>query len=305
MNTINIAASVVICTRNRGKSAAETIESVLSNDFVDFEVILIDQSTNDDTECAVNHFKENPQFRYIRSSTVGLGYARNIGLLAARSPFVVFTDDDCTVPPNWIAEMISGFSVSPEVALVFSNVEPAPYDHFNGFTPFYKRYNSRLAKTIRDKVHVGGIGASMAVRRSTILEIGGFDELLAAGSALQAADDVDITIRVLIHKFWVYETNKVAVVHYGFRTNQELQQLTSRDWFGIGALYAKLIMCSYFSVLPDMAYHILLRGLWDPFSKIFRLQAPRGLKRLLFFYRGFTQGLKTPIDRQHITYKVS
>src|SRR5690606_12453731 len=97
--------SVVICTRNRGDSLVGTVQSILDNPHPSFEIIVVDQSTNDDTLTALQPFQADPRVCYIRSNTVGTGKARNIGLFAARGDIVAYTDDYCFVPKNWIQDL--------------------------------------------------------------------------------------------------------------------------------------------------------------------------------------------------------
>src|SRR5690349_12569414 len=100
--SIQPAISVVICTRNRGDSIAATLDTIVTNTHSNFEVIVVDQSTNQDTFNAIRRFQSVECFQYIQSDTQGVSRARNIGLARARGDIVVFTDDDCTVPENWL-----------------------------------------------------------------------------------------------------------------------------------------------------------------------------------------------------------
>jgi glycosyltransferase involved in cell wall biosynthesis len=303
MTVTALNVSVVICTRNRGDSIVPTLETVLTNTYPDFEVIVIDQSTNQDTEEAISPFLIDPRLQYIRSTTCGAGRARNIGMSYAKGEIVAFTDDDCTVPMNWLDVITRVFETYSQVNMLFCNVDPAPHNASVGFIPAYHRQDSQLVRTMWEKCHARGIGASMAVRREPILAIGGFDESLGPGTPFSACEEGDLAVRVLLNAGWVYETDQTAVVHYGFRTWQEGKELTRRDWFGIGAAYAKPIKCGHWSVATVLLYEGLVMGLWNPVSKIFQFKKPQGFKRFLYLWSGFIQGLKTPVDRQHIMYK--
>src|SRR5687768_11128779 len=72
--------SVVVCTRNRGESIVSTLETLLANDYANFEVVVVDQSTDDLTEQVMPRFLKDKRLRYFRSTTKGLGRARNIGM---------------------------------------------------------------------------------------------------------------------------------------------------------------------------------------------------------------------------------
>src|SRR5262249_21590538 len=86
--------AVVIPTRNRGAQAAEAASAVLS-DSTDFELVVVDQSTDDATAEALRPLQGDPRLRVIRSQLRGASNARNAGVAATSSPLVAFTDDDC------------------------------------------------------------------------------------------------------------------------------------------------------------------------------------------------------------------
>lgn len=295
--------SVVICTCNRATSVRTALASVVANTYPQFEVILVDQSDGLDTERSVQQFCSDARFRYIRSTTKGLGYARNIGLRAATHAIIAFTDDDCIVPENWLAVIASIFEKHSRVAVAFCNVVPAPYPQAQGWTPNYIRHDSKLVRTLWEKNHARGIGAGMALRRDLILGIGGFDESLGAGARFGSCEDRDVAVRALDKNFWVYETHEVAVVHDGFRDVQQLKALTKRDFFGMGAAYVKLLKCGRLLACSAYTYDILIVALWMPLSQLLHLQVPRGFGRLWHFCRGFASGLRTPVDRRYVVYR--
>ncbi len=298
-------ATVLICTRNRGDSVVATIESVLANTHPDFEVILVDQSSNKDTEEAIGRFRNESRFRYIQSTTQGKSHALNLGLEAAKGDVVALTDDDCTVPPNWLDVMTRIFRLYPRVAVAFCNVIPAPHDASAGFIPAYTRENNKLVRTMWQKLDARGIGAGMAVRRDAMVAMGGFDQCLGPGSRFLSCDDRDVPARALLRNLWVYETREVAVVHDGFRNWEQGKELSRRNWFGLGAAYAKTVKCGYLQVIPVIIYEALIMALKDPLCDILHFNKPRGIGRTLHFAQGFIRGLRTPVDCCQIKYRAS
>jgi glycosyltransferase involved in cell wall biosynthesis len=294
-------SSVVICTRNRGASAVDAVRSVLSSR-EDLELLVIDQSTNDETESALAPFKNDPRYRYVRSSEVGTGRARNMGLRLARGKFVLYTDDDCEVAPNWVATMTSVLESHARVAFVTCNVEAAPHDASAGFVPAYHRDDDLLVKTLLQKCTARGIGAGMAVRRDVALEIGGFDARLGPGTEFPGCEEGDMAVRTLLRGYWLYETAQTHVVHDGFRTWQEGKALTKRNWTGIGAAYVKPLRCGHLEAGVLVAYEGIGIALLHPASRLLKLQKPQGLRGFVYFWRGFWAGMKTPLDREHVRY---
>jgi len=84
--------SVVIPAYNGSEWIAETLESVLAQDFSDFEVIVVDDGSKDDTAAVVAGFGK--RVRYYRKSNGGQGSARNLGIRAAKGEYIAFVDQD-------------------------------------------------------------------------------------------------------------------------------------------------------------------------------------------------------------------
>jgi len=98
-----VRASVVIPTYNRAQYLHDTVESVLSQEFGDHEVIVVDDCSSDDTQSVAASF-DDPRVRYIRHETNrGGGAARNTGIQAANGDYVAFLDDD----DSWHSEKLA------------------------------------------------------------------------------------------------------------------------------------------------------------------------------------------------------
>lgn len=298
-----IDISAVICTRNRGDRLAPTLESLLANTHPNFEVLVVDQSTNDLTEQATKPFLSDPRLRYLRSDTVGTGNSRQIGLVNARGNIVAYTDDDCMVEPTWLQEFGDIFHIDPKIAVAYCNVMPAPHDAAAGFIPGYHRHVDKLAKSVHEKRFVRGIGAGMAVRREAALSYGGFDTFLGPGSMFRDCEDGDIAMRALIKGWWVYESASISVIHDGFRTWQEGKELSRRNMTGIGAAYSKPIKCGHWEAAVIVIYEGIFMTLWKPISKILQLQKPQGVSNFYYFWRGFFKGLRRPVNRDHVLFQ--
>jgi glycosyltransferase involved in cell wall biosynthesis len=266
-------------------------------------VILVDQSTNDATERAVEDLRHEPRFSYLRSSTVGLSRARNIGLRAAQTDVVAFTDDDCEVPEDWAAAMQSIFSEFPDVAIAFCSVKAGPFAEAAGFVPAYECRGTRIVDRVIGKCGARGIGAGLAVSRKAMLDVlGGFDEMLGAGGSFPSCEDGDAAVRALLAGFQVCETDRSFVLHHGFRTWDEGRALSQRDWVGIGAAYAKPLRAGRWDFSPVPLYELLAKALWPPIDDVLHLRKPRGLARGYHFLRGFAMGCRTPLDYQKLLF---
>jgi glycosyltransferase involved in cell wall biosynthesis len=288
--------SVVVPTRNRDDRITKAVQALLLNDYLPFQVIVVDQSDNDATAEALNAYRDASNLRYVRTATRGSSRARNVGIDMAEGEIIGLLDDDCEVPANWLRELAEAFAVDPGIGLVFGNVQPGPHDSKRGFVPAYLRHEPCLARTIGEKHRVEGMSACMGIRRSVWQALGGFDTMLGVGAPLQAGAEVDLTIRSLQAGYFVYETPSLTLVHHGFRDWKDGRLLIRRYWYGTGAVFAKHLKSD-----PRNTCRLLLRLAWRwAFGRSPVAQSlgnrPHRMLRLATFVRGFAAGVVTSVD---------
>ncbi|MDP2290953.1 MAG: glycosyltransferase family A protein [Actinomycetota bacterium] len=297
--------AVVVATRNRGAKLVPLLDSILANDVAEFELVIVDQSTLDDTADAVQPFLADPRIRYVRSSSVGLSCARNEGIALTSAPIVAITDDDCIVPRNWLSGMAAPFDNHARVGMVFCTVEAVPVDK-PGLTPAIIFPHDQILRSPLSswKWSVGGLnlGAGMAVRRSTFDELIGFDELLGAGARFGSCEDNDMSWRGLIAGWWTYQLAGVVVMHDGFRDLDELRELVKRDFFGVGGAIAKYLRTGRWGITWFMIGWLVRFGVVDPARDVLAGRKPTGFRRPYMLLRGLLAGLKTPMDRTNRLY---
>ena len=99
--------SVVVPTYNRGVRLKQTIESVLNQQFEDFELIVVDDGSTDDTAVVVDEF-DDPRVRYLaHQSNKGGSAARNTGIEASEGEYIAFLDDDDEWHPDKLGHQIA------------------------------------------------------------------------------------------------------------------------------------------------------------------------------------------------------
>jgi len=101
------AVSVIIPTRNRADILRDTLPIFLDQDLggSDYEVVIVDDDSPDDTEAVLDAFREHPRLRtwkLAREGTSAMGRARNHAIRAARGEVLVFVDDDCFVARDFL-----------------------------------------------------------------------------------------------------------------------------------------------------------------------------------------------------------
>lgn len=302
---MNAHFAVVVATRDRGAKIAPLIESVLANTRVDFEMIVVDQSANDDTERAIAPFLTDTRLRYVRSSERGVSRGRNQGIAATTAPIIAITDDDCVVGPDWLAGIAIPFEENPRVGLQFCSVKGVPDDR-PGLTPEVILTASRIVRRPATawRLATNGLmlGAAMNIRRSMLDDVAGFDELVGPGARFGACEDNDLSWRGMYAGWWTYHNADVTVLHDGFRNLDEVRELVIRDFFGVGGVIAKYLKCGRLPVLTFLVGWLIRFGIVGPLSEALAGRKPTGLRRPYMLVRGVIAGLRTAVDHDTITF---
>jgi GT2 family glycosyltransferase len=290
--------AVVICTRHRPPSVADTVRSALASRPAAFTVIVVDQA-DADTVDPLSEFDGLARFVRIRHDAVGLSRGRNVGTAAAASAgatIVAYTDDDCVADPLWLSGFDAAFAGAADVAAVFGTVHAAAYDRTTGMIPAYEVREAVVLRGLANKPRAEGIGACMAVRVDAWRQLDGFDDWLGAGASLASGEDTDLIVRLLHAGFAVAETPAAEVVHYGFRDWTSCRPLVAGYMRGIGAVNAKMIRLAGIGGLAPLA---TLGCRWLTGRPVVDLNhLPPRWFRLRRFLEGATTGWKLPIDRR-------
>lgn len=111
MSLANPFFSIIIPTYNRADLIAATLRSVQTQDFVNFEVLVVDDGSKDHTAEVVRPFVADPRFQYLLKANAERGAARNYGLDRAKGEYVIFLDSDDLFHPNHLATLHTAISV--------------------------------------------------------------------------------------------------------------------------------------------------------------------------------------------------
>jgi SAM-dependent methyltransferase len=131
--------SAILCTFNRGALLSRGLESIASQTLAreDFEVIVIDDGSTDDTRRVVESFERRFHLRYAYQSNAGLASAKNHGIYCSGAPIILFLDDDEVFSPSLFEEHIKTHRAHPEnhyAALGYTGLHPSiadkPLMHF-------------------------------------------------------------------------------------------------------------------------------------------------------------------------------
>ena len=283
--------AVVIPTRNRGEQVAEAARAVLA-DSIDMELVIVDQSDNDDTEAAVEAVRDR-RLRLIRSELRGASNARNLGAANTEAPIIAFTDDDCRPAATWVSQVLSIFEADPEAALVFGRVHLPPIEADDYAASFEPKERHPCGVPLPDGDI--GIGANFAIRREVLEALGGFDPLLGPGApAFRGAEETDLLIRALHAGYRVVNASECDVLHLGVRTGPDVRPLHIAYHFAVGAAFGKHARLAGVAGLRDAARWVEFYAK-KTFADALSLRRPHpGV--LLYFISGALATLRYGID---------
>ncbi|HMB89840.1 MAG TPA: glycosyltransferase [Rhodothermales bacterium] len=199
--------SVVICSYNGASTIHECLDAVQRLDYPNFEVIVVDDGSTDDTASIARAF----DVRLIQSANQGLSAARNTGMDAAKGEIIAYLDDDAYPDSHWLTYLASTFMTTEHAAVGGPNLAPsndglvADAVNYAPGNPIHVLFSDRVAEHIP--------GCNMAIRIDALQSIGGFDSQFNI-----AGDDVDVCWR-LQQQGWTLGYHPVALVwHHRRRT---------------------------------------------------------------------------------------
>ena len=182
--------SIILPTYNRGKIINKSILSVLEQSYINWELIVVDDGSVDDTEKIINNF-EDSRIKYFKTkSNNGVSKARNIGIKMAKYNYIAFQDSDDQWKKDKLQKQVDYLESHPEYGMVYSK---------------FKRYYQNGVKCVVPDKQIGEregdlfgtllinnvVGTPTIMVRKTVLdEVGYFDENITA------LEDWELVLRI-------------------------------------------------------------------------------------------------------------
>jgi len=114
-----IKVSVIIPAYNSEKTLQQCLNSVLSQTYENYEVVVVNNNSTDSTKEIIQAVEDkDKRISYVFESRIGRGSARNAGIEAATGEIIIMTDSDCIVPDNWIEELTRPIIYQKEKAVM-------------------------------------------------------------------------------------------------------------------------------------------------------------------------------------------
>jgi len=183
--------SIIVPTFNRAHMVTETIDSVLGQTFKDFELIVIDNFSNDTTEQVIKKYQDK-RLRFFRHENGGVvALNRNYGINQARGEYIAFCDDDDLWLPDKLEKQIHEFEKDNHLGIVCTNAvmfdDTGNLGSFNGSAITAKDF------TLKSLLRFSPIiCSSVLVRKSALNDVG----LMDTSPDIFTAEDYELWLRI-------------------------------------------------------------------------------------------------------------
>ncbi len=192
----SIKVSVLIPCYNCASTVEESVESIFSQTFTDFEIIAVDDGSSDITvDILHNLSKRDPRLKVFTIPHSGIIDALNIGIIECQGEYIARMDADDYSAPERFEKQINFLNTHKEIDVVSCLVENSAKDQLlEGFRTYYEWINSLITpEEIKREIFIESplIHPSVMMRREALLAVGGYQEN-------QWAEDYDLWLRMMI-----------------------------------------------------------------------------------------------------------
>ncbi|NET02468.1 MAG: glycosyltransferase family 2 protein [Sphaerospermopsis sp. SIO1G2] len=213
---INPEISVILCTYNREKYLPHCIDSVVNQSFANWELLIVDDGSEDNTFSIVNpYLQTHKNIRYLKHQNRKLAYSKNVGIQASFSQYITFIDSDDTYAPEHLASRLEYMQNHPDIDLIqggfFSEEEIFVADYF------------QAGKTINLRECV--LGPTFFGKRRVFFELQGFQNIAYGEDTnfWERAEKIFKTARISTPETYNYTRAETSI------TKSVLEQISSSD----------------------------------------------------------------------------
>ena len=183
--------SVIVLTYNRARLVTETIDSILKQSFRDFELLIVDNCSTDNTEEVIGKYSDG-RIRYFKNDNGGLiAVNRNYGLSQAKGEYIAFCDDDDLWLPEKLEKQVAEFGKDSGLGIVCTNAL-----RFNETGDLGSYHQTKLSDddfTLNSLLRSNPIiCSSVLIKKGMIDDVGNFD----TNPAIFTAEDGELWMRI-------------------------------------------------------------------------------------------------------------
>lgn len=217
--------SILICTYNRSHTIQKALDSALTQTFSDYEILILDDASTDNTEVIIKPYLNNNSIKYFRhDKNMGIANNRNYGLNNSLGEYIAVLDsDDIWIDINKLKKQVSFLEDNKDFSIIGTNIESVDEKDI-----LIKKYNFETSDLrIRNKMLLQNqiAQSSVVYRKDIALEFGGYnsdyvicddyDLWLKIGTKSKISNLPDYTVKYLDHSQGISKSKKLlaAIEH--------------------------------------------------------------------------------------------
>ena len=208
---MNSKVSIIIPCYNAEKTISKCLKSIFNsisnfNDLYSFEIIVINDGSNDQTLSIVKEFDEIKIINH--NKNLGLSSARNAGIKATDSEYIIFIDSDIILSANWVTDMITTMNKDNNIIGIIGNLESSAKENISVLDKYlFGKYRGMKVINIDQPLDYRSfVFSNTIIKRSILNTVGVFDDSLKN----YGGEDTELAIR--IHKKAPYSMRKLITV---------------------------------------------------------------------------------------------
>lgn len=239
----NQKVSVVVCTHNRWQSLKRTLLALRSLDYENYEVVVIDDGSRDDTLKLKEEFKD---INFVRQEHQGIAVTRNRGALESLADLIAYIDDDCVPDKNWLRNLVE------TMRLTGSDVV--------GGRSYSKDNKLQYSQHLVDRFGTIYFDKDTADNKNTFLSLNTlnmlvkkkvFEKVKFDSYYISYFEDVDFCIRAQLSGFKIAHSKEAKIIHF----NEPGWQ---RDSFGIVIKHPVYFSVKNFGLSYSLTIHFII-----------------------------------------------
>lgn len=225
--------SIIIATLNREDVVGNSIESVLEQNYPDLEIIVVDQSENEETKKVVESFNDE-RIKYIRINKKGLSNARNEGIKSSKGKYICLLDDDAEYNEKFFEIIDEVIEKNKDISIIGGKVEDKVTSRV-----FLNGMDNIQRKVKFDEFDKCLVSSALVIDYKELEKINYFDDKFGVGAIYGSGEETDMILRI------AYNNDNIvyvpgAIVYHPYPEKNTINPIKAfRYGEGFGALCKK------------------------------------------------------------------